>query len=401
MKRILTLTFFVTVLSSAVMAQCTINTGNITNGFTPDSLPCITQGLVYGQAVQVKVPTSQAAGPFSVTIDSVLLLSVTGLPAGITVSGVPANGIIHGGGNGCLWYSGTTSAATGTYQLTFNVRVWTDFMGTSVGPMDTTLTDFGYTFSLNVCAGASAAPVVGFGGTPLSGCSAFAVQFTDSTSGSPTSWHWTFSGPAQQTSTLQNPNITFSTPGNYNVKLVATNASGSDSTVKVGYVTVYPNPSLTVSSTPASSGTALDGTASVTAFGGTSPYTYAWTGGGTTATDSNLLHGEYGVVVTDFHGCHSVDSVAVSFTSGIPELDGKQVRIYPDPAYDVLNIDWNVNAAAEITIADLNGQIVKHFVANANQLNTFNIHDLPSGTYVISITDKESNRHQNARFTKF
>jgi hypothetical protein len=41
------------------------------------------------------------------------------------------------------------------------------------------------------------------------------------------------------------------------------------------------------------------GSATVTVSGGISPYTYAWTGGGTTATKSNLLPGNYTVTVTD------------------------------------------------------------------------------------------------------
>ena len=41
------------------------------------------------------------------------------------------------------------------------------------------------------------------------------------------------------------------------------------------------------------------GSATVIASGGISPYTYAWTGGGTTATKSNLLPGNYTVTVTD------------------------------------------------------------------------------------------------------
>ena len=41
------------------------------------------------------------------------------------------------------------------------------------------------------------------------------------------------------------------------------------------------------------------GSATVIASGGISPYTYAWTGGGTAATKSNLLPGNYTVTVTD------------------------------------------------------------------------------------------------------
>jgi PKD repeat protein len=56
------------------------------------------------------------------------------------------------------------------------------------------------------------------------------VDFTDASTGGPTSWAWDFgdSGSSNQ----QNPSHTFAAAGNYNVKLTATNAGGSDSTTK-------------------------------------------------------------------------------------------------------------------------------------------------------------------------
>ncbi len=50
------------------------------------------------------------------------------------------------------------------------------------------------------------------------------VQFTDTSSGAPTSWSWTFGDGA--TSTDQNPTHVYTTEGPFNVQLTATNASG-------------------------------------------------------------------------------------------------------------------------------------------------------------------------------
>jgi len=56
------------------------------------------------------------------------------------------------------------------------------------------------------------------------------VTFTDQSTGSPTSWAWTFSGGTPSTSNLQNPPaIQFNLPGTYNVTLVAGNSGGSTS----------------------------------------------------------------------------------------------------------------------------------------------------------------------------
>lgn len=62
------------------------------------------------------------------------------------------------------------------------------------------------------------------------------VQFTDTSTNSPTSWLWNFGDST--TSTAQNPTKTYSTPGTYTVTLTATNAGGSDGETKTGYIVV-------------------------------------------------------------------------------------------------------------------------------------------------------------------
>jgi YVTN family beta-propeller protein len=62
------------------------------------------------------------------------------------------------------------------------------------------------------------------------------VQFTDNSTGSPTSWHWTFGdGGVNNT---QNPVYTYTNAGTYTVTLTSTNAGGSVSLSKSGYVHV-------------------------------------------------------------------------------------------------------------------------------------------------------------------
>ncbi|HTX87992.1 MAG TPA: PKD domain-containing protein, partial [Bacteroidales bacterium] len=65
------------------------------------------------------------------------------------------------------------------------------------------------------------------------------VNFTDLSSGVPTSWVWTFQGGTPSTSTVKNPaGITYSTPGVYPVKMKIANEFGSDSLTKTNYITV-------------------------------------------------------------------------------------------------------------------------------------------------------------------
>lgn len=88
------------------------------------------------------------------------------------------------------------------------------------------------------------APVADFSSTPTSGDAPLAVNFTDLSTGSPTSWSWTFGDGG--TSTAQNPSYVYNNPGTYNVTLSVTNACGSDGETKVAYITVTGSAAWTV-----------------------------------------------------------------------------------------------------------------------------------------------------------
>jgi PKD repeat protein len=79
-------------------------------------------------------------------------------------------------------------------------------------------------------------PVANFTGTPLSGTAPLVVNFTNTSTGSPTSWSWTFGDGG--TSTAQNPSHTYTAAGTYTVSLTATNACGSDGETKTSYISV-------------------------------------------------------------------------------------------------------------------------------------------------------------------
>lgn len=85
----------------------------------------------------------------------------------------------------------------------------------------------------------SAPPVANFSGTPTTVVVGGSVNFTDLTTGVPTSWAWNFTGGSPSTSTVQNPtNIVYNTVGMYTVSLDATNGMGTDNETKVAYINV-------------------------------------------------------------------------------------------------------------------------------------------------------------------
>jgi gliding motility-associated-like protein len=83
-------------------------------------------------------------------------------------------------------------------------------------------------------------PVANFTANVTSGCSPLTVTFTDQSSGNPTAWSWEFSNGTL--SSVQNPVVTFSTPGTYSAKLVVQNATGIAQIEKIDYITVFPSP---------------------------------------------------------------------------------------------------------------------------------------------------------------
>lgn len=75
------------------------------------------------------------------------------------------------------------------------------------------------------------------------------VQFTDLSQNLPTSWNWTFGDGG--TSTAQNPSHTYAASGTYTVRLIAGNSFGSDTIIKINYITVNAGASpVTASCTP-------------------------------------------------------------------------------------------------------------------------------------------------------
>jgi trimeric autotransporter adhesin len=84
-------------------------------------------------------------------------------------------------------------------------------------------------------------PTASFTASPTSGTAPLTVNFTDSSSGGPTSWAWDFQNDGTVDSTGQNPIFTYTSPGSYTVKLTVANDAGSNSLTKASYITVTPS----------------------------------------------------------------------------------------------------------------------------------------------------------------
>jgi gliding motility-associated-like protein len=113
--------------------------------------------------------------------------------------------------------------AAGTYNVTLTVTNANGSNSTS------------QTITVNPCTGP---PTALFTANPTTVCAGSTVQFTDQSTGAPTSWNWTFPGGTPASSTAQNPIVTYNNPGTYSVTLTVTNGNGSNTATQTNYITV-------------------------------------------------------------------------------------------------------------------------------------------------------------------
>ncbi|MEN6518314.1 MAG: PKD domain-containing protein [Methanospirillum sp.] len=123
-----------------------------------------------------------------------------------------------------------------------------------------------------------------FTGDPVSVPVTKPVQFTDFSTGGPTTWLWDFGDG--QTSTLQNPSHAYSAIGTYAVNLTASHSFSSNITSRPAYITVF-NP-VTASFTKAPPEGRAPLTVIFTDTSGGTPDNWRWDfGDGTTSTAKN------------------------------------------------------------------------------------------------------------------
>jgi len=148
---------------------------------------------------------------------------------------------------------------------------------------------------------------------PGIGCAPFTIPFN--TTGSTASHYlWNF-GDGSPTDTVRNISHTYTTAGTFTVTLYAMDSLGIcviiDSSKLVVTVGLPPNLVMTKTDVTCFGGT--NGSATVTATAGLSPYTYAWTPTPqTTLSATGLSAGTYSVVVRDNIGCSNTGSITIT-----------------------------------------------------------------------------------------
>ncbi|MBL1279634.1 MAG: T9SS type A sorting domain-containing protein [Fluviicola sp.] len=147
-------------------------------------------------------------------------------------------------------------------------------------------------------------------------CEGLSVAFTDTSHGNPTSFQWTFPGGSPSSSTLQNPSIQYNTAGTFDVKLVISNAQGTDSVTTSSYITVVSNsliqPTVSVTgSIPFCIGDSV-------ILGSSPAGNYLWSNSSTTQDIDVFTTGNYFVQISDAAGCTMNSDTTVVTVNSLP-----------------------------------------------------------------------------------
>ncbi len=116
------------------------------------------------------------------------------------------------------------------------------------------------------------------------------------------------------------------------------------------------------------------GLLSVTASGGTSPYTFLWSNGSTSAFQTNIPPGNYSVTVTDAHGC--IDT-AFAIILNPPDLSATAMNY-------AVQCENSTNGILSVMAS---GGVSPYSYLWSNGSNTATITNLGTGNYTVIVTD--------------
>ncbi len=135
------------------------------------------------------------------------------------------------------------------------------------------------------------------------------------------------------------------------------------------------------------------GSISLSATGGTGPYTYMWNDGSTNASISNLSEGDYSCDVMDASGCSTnfgPFSIINDITESVNTIAGlNAITLTPNPATNYVNLSVDFDKAHTVTVKiySLTGQVVYNHKVDAQTFDLqIELNDLAKGAYFLELT---------------
>ncbi len=321
------------------------------------------------------VDNNLAPGTYTVTVtdlhgctntDSVKVVNATPLTAVIT----PKSVTCYGDSNGSASIVVTGGSAPYKYKW-FNKVKSDTITGLKIGTYSVTITD------ANGCTLVDSATITQ--PSAITATTTYTVSTCSNSNGSasvtasggtgPYTYSWSNGATTSSTSSLA--------PGTYTVTI--TDANGC---VGIPATVTLPNPapSATITSeTNDACNASKTGSATVTASGGTSPYTYSWSPtGGTAPVASSLGAGTYTVTVKDHLGCATTTSVVISQPAAIRDsiAHGSQV-----------NVSCYGGNNGSVTIGVKGGTAPYFFSWTPSVSTGATANNLTAGTYKVAVSD--------------
>lgn len=360
-------------ISGSLLTNVTCNGG--TDGAIDISVTGGTPGYSYlwNTGATSQDLTGVAAGNYTVTVTDANNCSVSGSylltsPSAVSSSGIITNVLCNGDATGSI--NITPSGGNGNYSYLWNNGAVTqDISSIPAAVYTVTITD------ASGCTGTSVYTV----NEPSAISSSFAV--TDLTcNGVPNgSINLSVSGGTPGYSYLWSNGFTGQDPaglsaGTFTVTITDLNGC---SRIRTAVVSQPAAISAAVNTTPASC-IVNNGTATVSASGGTGTLVYLWNTGQSSATISGLATGVYTVTVTDANNCTAISSGTVGQSTG-PVISAAVV--------DSVTCNGGTDGSIDISITNGTPPITYLW---SNGATTQDINGLIAGTYTVTVTDANS-----------
>ncbi len=332
-----------------------------------------TPGYTYtwSNAQTTATATGLIAGTYSVTVRDVNNCSTTASvtvtqPTLLSTSTSQTNVSCNGGNNG----SATVSASGGTPSYTYlwsNSQTGATATGLVSGTYSVTVRDANNcssTQSVTITQPTALSATASATNTSCFSGSNGTATATPSGGTGPYTYSWFPGGQTTATATGLSA-------GSYSVTVTDNRGCTVVRTANVSQPAAIV---LTTSKTDATCGN-TNGSATVSASGGTPSYTYSWSNGGSTSTISSIAAGSYTVTVRDVNNCSSTATVAVN-NSGAPTVSIS--------SYTTVTCNGGTNGSATVSAS---GGTPGYTYLWSNGATGVSISNVVANNYSVTITD--------------
>lgn len=143
--------------------------------------------------------------------------------------------------------------------------------------------------------------------------------------------------------------------------------------------------------TSASCSSCSDGAIDLTLGATGAPYTFAWSNGATTEDLTNVVPGTYNVTITNVDGCSLDTTFIVDFSTGLVELEGMELKVYPNPSNGNIYVEFTQDPTDAIQIEVFNAlgqRVLERTYAPQMVQGRINVdvQNASTGTYMMKIS---------------